>query len=127
MSRDPSPAQPKQDEATMVTERYVDPKTNQLSTRRYLKDRFLGKGGFARVYHFTNLDSNPNKHFAGKIVLKENLTKVKQRNKLENEIRIHRYLHHENIVKFEHYFEDPEHVYILLELCGNSLSDLVKK
>lgn len=44
-------------ENTVVTERYVDPKTNKISTRRYLKGKFLGKGGFAKVFEFVNLDS----------------------------------------------------------------------
>ena len=41
-----------------------------------------------------------------------------------SEIKIHRALHHENIVGFEHFFEDEENVYIMLELCSNqSLND----
>ena len=44
-------------ENTIVTERYIDPKTNRISTRRYLKGKFLGKGGFAKVFEFVSLDS----------------------------------------------------------------------
>jgi len=45
-----------------------------------------------------------------------------------SEIRIHRSLHHPNIVGFEHFFEDTENVYILLELCHNqTLSELLKR
>ena len=45
-----------------------------------------------------------------------------------SEIKIHKRSVHENIVKFEHVFEDENNVYILLELCANeSLSDLMKK
>lgn len=36
-----------------------------------------------------------------------------------SEIKIHRSLRHENIVAFEHFFEDSENVYILLEICDN--------
>ena len=36
-----------------------------------------------------------------------------------SEIKIHKTLKHEYIVKFEHFFEDTENVYILLELCEN--------
>jgi polo-like kinase 1 len=37
-------------------------------------------------------------------------------------------MHHENIVRFEHFFEDNENVYMMLELCSNSsLSDQVKR
>lgn len=115
-------------ENTIITERYVDPKTNRVSTRRYLKGKFLGKGGFAKVYEFVSLDSNKPKVQAAKIVPKQNLVKTRSRQKLMSEIKIHRALHHENIVSFEHFFEDEENVYIMLELCNNqSLNDQVKR
>ncbi len=45
-----------------------------------------------------------------------------------SEIRIHRSLHHTNIVAFEHFFEDTENVYILLEMCQNqTLNELLKR
>ena len=45
-----------------------------------------------------------------------------------SEIKIHRSLHHNNIVGFEHFFEDAENVYILLELCQNqSLNELLRR
>ena len=47
---------------------------------------------------------------------------------MESEIQIHKQLDHTNVVKFEHFFEDEENVYILLELCENkSLSELMRK
>jgi serine/threonine protein kinase len=39
--------------------------------------------------------------------------------KLLSEIKIHRSLKQENIVNFEHVFEDHDSVYILLEMCSN--------
>ena len=45
-----------------------------------------------------------------------------------SEIKIHRSLHHNHIVGFEHFFEDAENVYILLELCQNqSLNELLRR
>ncbi len=45
-----------------------------------------------------------------------------------SEIRIHRSLHHPNIVCFEHFFEDNENVYILLEICQNqTLNELLRR
>lgn len=45
-----------------------------------------------------------------------------------SEIRIHRSLHHTNIVAFEHFFEDNENVYILLEMCHNqTLNELLRR
>ena len=35
-----------------------------------------------------------------------------------SEIAIHRSLDHDKVVKFYDYFEDNDHVYIILELCG---------
>lgn len=44
------------------------------------------------------------------------------------EIKIHKSLHHQNIVNFEHYFEDHENVYILLEICNNeTMNELLKR
>jgi serine/threonine protein kinase len=48
--------------------------------------------------------------------------------KLQTEIKIHRTLRHERIVRFDQFFEDRENVYILLELCHNhSMSELMRK
>lgn len=45
-----------------------------------------------------------------------------------SEIKIHKHLKHENIVNFEHFFEDSENVYILLELCENqTLNELLRR
>ena len=101
---------------TQIEEKIV--KVNgDVATRRYTKGRFLGKGGFARVYEITNNDTG--KQYAGKVVLKANLTKSRAKQKLMSEIKIHRSLRHENVVGFEHFFEDSDNVYILLEMCEN--------
>lgn len=45
-----------------------------------------------------------------------------------SEIKIHRSLRHENVVGFEHFFEDSDNVYILLEMCENqTMSELLKR
>lgn len=98
---------------TLIEEKIV--KVNgDVAVRRYTKGRFLGKGGFARVYEIVNTDTD--KHYAGKVVLKSSLTKSRAKQKLMSEIKIHRSLRHEYVVGFEHFFEDSENVYILLEL-----------
>jgi len=56
---------------------------------------------------------------AAKIIPKASLNKSRARQKLISEIKIHKSLHHTNVVQFEHVFEDHENVYILLELCTN--------
>ena len=48
---------------------------------------------------------------------KVSLSKLRHKRRMESEIQIHKQLDHTNVVKFEHFFEDEENVYILLELC----------
>jgi len=52
-------------------------------------------------------------------VPKSTLVKTRAKQKLMSEIRIHRSLEHNHVVRFDHFFEDSEYVYILLELCVN--------
>lgn len=54
----------------------IDPSTNN----RYMKGKFLGKGGFARCYELTEM--NGKEIFAGKIVSKQLLTKQHQKEKV---------------------------------------------
>ena len=109
-----------------VVEEKVIKVNGEVAIRRYNKGRFLGKGGFARCYEFTSLDSK--KITAAKVVPKASLTKSRQKQKLMSEIKIHRSLHHQGVVGFEHFFEDAENVYILLELCPNqTMNELLRR
>ena len=108
-----------------IEERFLKP-NGEIVNRRYCKGRFLGKGGFARAYELTCQESR--KVFAAKIVSKADLVKARAKQKLMSEIKIHRALHHPHIVGFEHFFEDTENVYILLELCQNqTMRELVRR
>ena len=40
---------------------------------------------------------------------------------LLSEIKIHKTLHHQYVVEFDSVFEDPNFVYIILELCVNKV------
>lgn len=74
---------------TIITERFLDPKTNKMNSKRYLMGKFLGKGGFAKVYSITALDSRDQKQLAAKVITKAALQKARTKAKLESEIRIH--------------------------------------
>lgn len=87
----------------------------EVEIQRFIKGTLLGKGGFAKCYEFTRV--NDHKIFAGKNIAKSSLTKSRARQKLLSEIKIHRSLVHKHIVGFNHFFEDHDNVYILLELC----------
>ncbi|KAK2718492.1 serine/threonine-protein kinase PLK1-like [Artemia franciscana] len=100
----------------------VDPSTK----KKYQRGKLLGKGGFARCFELTDMATN--EILAGKIVPKSLLTKPHQRDKMTQEIQIHKALHHKYIVGFHGFFEDPNHVYIILELCRRrSLMELHKR
>ena len=112
-------------DAQIVEEKIVKG-NGDIAIKRYSKGRFLGKGGFAKVYEFVCIDTK--QVTAGKIMEKSALSKARARQKLMSEIKIHRSLHHTNIVRFEHFFEDENNVYIMLELCTNqSLNDLIRR
>ncbi|KAM9965488.1 hypothetical protein ACTFIW_005304 [Dictyostelium discoideum] len=94
--------------------------------KEYRQGEFLGKGGFAKCYLMTEVETN--RIYAAKIIPKSTLQKTRARSKLKSEIKIHSSLSHENIVKFEHCFENEENVYILLELCNQkTVMDIHKK
>ena len=94
--------------------------------RKYAKGRFLGKGGFAKCYELICQDNN--KIFAAKMLPISDIKNERQRQKLITEIKIHKSLHHQQIVAFEHNFKDSSNVYILLELCQNqTLNELFER
>lgn len=113
-------------ESQTIVEEKIVKVTGDVQIRKYYKGRLLGKGGFAKCYEFTCADTK--KVSAAKVVTKASLVKSRAKQKLISEIKIHKALHNVNIVGFEHYFEDTENVYILLEMCQNqSLNELLKR
>ena len=61
--------------------------------------------------------------YAGKIVSKQLLVKRHQKDKMAQEISIHRSLDHNHVVGFHSFFED-NFVFIVLELCNHAQSML---
>merc|ERR1712223_44974 len=95
-------------------------------TKKYERGRFLGKGGFAKCYELKDFATGDIS--AGKIVPKSLLVKSHQREKMAQEISLHKTLNHPYIVKLYSYFEDKDFVYIILELCRRrSLMELHKR
>ena len=91
----------------------------------------LGKGGYGKVYKVKIEKEYPSqmKTYAIKIfekkIFKESPEKALR---VLNEIKIHRSLNHQHLVKYEHSFEDKNNIYILMEYCPyGSLSNLLKK
>nr|XP_020478474.1 serine/threonine-protein kinase PLK1 isoform X2 [Monopterus albus] len=96
------------------------------TTTRYTRGRFLGKGGFAKCFEITDVETK--QVFAGKIVPKSLILKQHQREKMTSEITIHKTLSHPNIVGFHGFFEDDDFVFVVLEICRRrSLLELHKR
>jgi len=118
-SRAVAPDAPKPKEIPDVI---VNPNTKQ----QYERGRFLGKGGFAKCYEMKDLVTG--EVTAGKIVPKSLLTKSHQKEKMSQEIRLHKKVLHPSLVKLYSYFEDANFVYIILEICRKrSLMELHKR
>ncbi|KAF7993146.1 hypothetical protein HCN44_005927 [Aphidius gifuensis] len=99
---------------------------DEKNGKSYQKGRFFGKGGFAKCYEIR--DTKNQDIFAGKIVPKSMMSKSSQREKMSQEIAIHRSLCHKNIVGFHGYFDDCYNIYIVLELCRKrSMMELHKR
>uniref|UniRef100_A0AAR2LYC8 Serine/threonine-protein kinase PLK n=1 Tax=Pygocentrus nattereri TaxID=42514 RepID=A0AAR2LYC8_PYGNA len=100
----------------------VDPR----SMKRYMRGRFLGKGGFAKCYEITDMDTK--EVFAGKVVPKSLLMKPHQKEKMSTEIAIHKSLDNPHVVGFHGFFEDDDFVFVVLEICRRrSLLELHKR
>lgn len=113
-------------ENQVIVEEKVVKFNGDICIKKYIRGKFLGKGGFAKCYEFTSTDTK--RTSAAKIIDKTTLTKSRAKQKLMSEIKIHRSLHHTNIVGFEHFFEDVDNVYIILELCSSqSLNELIRR
>uniref|UniRef100_A0A673BB00 polo kinase n=1 Tax=Sphaeramia orbicularis TaxID=375764 RepID=A0A673BB00_9TELE len=63
-------------------------------------------------------DLSNNKMYAVKVIPQSRVSKPHQRDKITNEIELHKTLSHKHVVKFSHHFEDQENIYIFLELCS---------
>ena len=95
-----------------------------MEIRKYLKQELLGRGGFAHCHAVEDIQTG--KRYAIKIVSKANM-KESTYSKLMREIKIHKSLSHQNIVKFYRDFDDDVNHYILLELCENKTLGRVLK
>ena len=110
------------------------PKNKSRVTIEYLFDTdkdLLGTGGYGEVYKVKKKRLNMTQNdpeYALKIFNKVNFYKDNDKgSRILTEIKIHRSLNHEHIVKYEHSFEDKKNVYILMEYCGSgTLATLIK-
>uniref|UniRef100_A0A673M298 Serine/threonine-protein kinase PLK n=1 Tax=Sinocyclocheilus rhinocerous TaxID=307959 RepID=A0A673M298_9TELE len=121
-AKPPPHVDPKSAPLKEIPDILVDPR----ATKRYMRGRFLGKGGFAKCYEITDMDTK--EVFAGKVVPKSMLLKPHQKEKMSTEIAIHKSLDNPHVVGFHGFFEDDDFVYVVLEICRRrSLLELHKR
>ena len=63
-------------EGQIIEEKIMDSQ-GETQIKKYLKGKFLGKGGFAKCYEFTNMESQ--EITAAKIIPKATLKKTRHR------------------------------------------------
>ncbi|OMJ73441.1 hypothetical protein SteCoe_27858 [Stentor coeruleus] len=109
-----------------IIEQTITKSTGEKIIKQYAKGRLLGKGSDTEVFEVVSLENK--KQYAAKIYPKTKLKSSKLKQKLKTEMRIQTKLSHQNIIKFENFFEDTENIYILIELCINkNLFELLRR
>ena len=74
-----NPKESSDQNAQAIIEEKVVKYNGEICIKRYLKGKFLGKGGFARCFEFTNLENK--RVSAAKIIAKSTLTKTRAKQK----------------------------------------------
>ena len=87
-NQNPSSSAGQNDNQVVIIEEKVTNALGEPVIKKYSRGKFLGKGGFAKCYEVTNLETK--KVVCAKIVPKATLQKSRQRGKLLSEIKIHR-------------------------------------
>lgn len=86
-----------------------------LSISDYDLGQALGTGGFATVYRAR--DRATGREVAIKVIIKSHMIERNLVDKVDSEIKIHRILKHDHIVKLLGCMEDDLNIYLVLELC----------
>ena len=61
------------DQTQIIVEEKIIKLNGDICNKKYLRGKFLGKGGFAKCYQFINIDTQ--RVLAAKIIAKSSLTK----------------------------------------------------
>lgn len=122
LSKPPGPTNIPLSEEPLVPENIIYKRQNIIFERKEL----LGQGGYAKCYKVKNKYTD--EVYCCKILFKSRIKSNRDKNRIRNEVLIHRRLEHKNIVKMFCAFEDTDFLYIILELCENqTLKELIKK
>ena len=93
--------------------------------REWKIGKYIGSGGYSEVYEI--IKSSDGTVYAGKFIPKKDLTTQKSKERLRNEVKIHKKLKHPHIVEFHSFIEDKNYFIIVMEHCKtNSLKTKLK-
>ena len=70
----------------VIIEEKISTVNGTTQIRKYSKGRMLGKGGFAKCYEFTNLETK--KVWAAKLITKSSLTKSRAKQKVPSDYNL---------------------------------------
>lgn len=73
-------------------------------------------GSFGKVYKVMHKINH--EEYAIKVIGKSQISNLKMKDQLRNEINILQIVEHKNIVKMTTYFEDDANIYLIMELGG---------
>ena len=97
--------------------------TDNVSGHIFSRGPLIGKGGFGYVYE-TSIPGYT-RRLVLKAIPKGRVTRTHQRQRIQNEIELHKSLDHINIVKLYHSFEEQLAICMIIERCERSLLDLL--
>lgn len=99
-----------------------------IGVKSYSVGEILGKGVNSICYKCINDENLVRNYYACKIFNKGKCENRNEIQRINNEIKIHKSLNNNNIVKLKENFEDKENIYILTEYCRNkTLEELIQK
>lgn len=94
---------PNESQSSLVIEERITKVNGDFHIKKYAQGKFLGKGGFAKVYVFTNLETN--KGLAGKVMPKVNFNRSRSRQKVIN--LINQFSSIFSLLLYSHIFYSP--------------------
>lgn len=96
-----------------------------VQAHHYKLHQCIGKGGFGMVFRGSDAGGAP---VALKLINKARMRELSMRERVVNEVTVHRDLAHDSVVRFLGSFEDSEYVVMVLEYCsGGDLYRFVKR
>lgn len=113
----------KKEDKTLVIEK-IKNADGSSKEKEWRRGELIAKGSQATCFFFTDIETKM--RYVCKRIDKCNISRVEEKKKVMQEIKIHRQLKHLHVVKFMHFFDDEKYIHIMLEICHNkSLEDLL--